>query len=164
MAGEGVAGDGAVTVYRPVSLRLPLPIWAAGNRQVTHKNKAASLIQPLPTWAAGQRQISSQLMASSLVLRTAWYVGGGVSLVSQRHGRIAGRVQVDGIPQTDKPVLLFYRPTLKLVASIQTDQNGAFAFYELVPEGRYLVLGLDDLAQSPSFNALVSDDVLPVSP
>ena len=164
MAGEGVAGDGVGAVYRPVSLRLPLPIWAAGNRQVTHKNKAASLIQSLPTWAAGDRMISHPIKPLSLALRTAWYVGGGVSLVTPRHGRIAGRVQVDGIPQTDKPVLLFYRPTLKLVASTQTDQHGAFAFYELVSEGRYLVLGLDDLAQSPSFNALVSDDVVPVSP
>lgn len=153
-----------VGFYRLVTVRMPLPVWAAGSRQVTHTDKSACLIQPLPTWAAGYRRITNPINPVSLVLRTAWYVGGGISLVTQRTGRIAGRVQVDGIPQADKPVLLFYRPTLKLVASTQTDVNGTFAFYELVPDGRYLVLGLDDLAQSPSFNALVSDDVVPVSP
>ena len=159
-----MAEVGVVGFYRPVTVRMPLPIWAAGNRQVSFKSKSVSLIQPLPTWAAGDRMISHPIKPVSLALRTAWYVGGGISLVTQRTGRIAGRVQVDGIPQADKPVLLFYRPTLKLIASTQTDQNGAFAFGELVPDGRYLVLGLDDLAQSPSFNALVSDDVVPVSP
>jgi len=159
-----MASEGAVGIYRPVSLRLPLPIWAAGERQVIPMQKAASLTQSLPVWAAGTRLITYPDHKCFVPLRSAWYVGGGVSLITPRTGRIAGRVQVDGIPQADQLVLLFYRPTLKLIASTKTDQDGAFAFRELVPEGRYLVLSLDDLAKPPAHNALVADYVLPVTP
>jgi hypothetical protein len=156
-----MADLGAIGVYRPVSLRMALPVWAAGNRFVSLLQKPIVHIQSLPVWAAGRRLITCQQKDASICLRTAWYVG-GVSLVTPRNGRIAGQVRVEGVLQADKMVLLFYRPTLKLIASTRTDAEGAFEFLELYPAGRYLVLSLDDLVNAPSTNALVSDYVLPV--
>ena len=158
MAGEGTG------IYRPVTVRVFLPVWAAGERQVTLQQKPASLIQSLSVWAAGNRTVTSQASRASVTLRTAWYVGGGVSLVTPRHGRIAGHVIVEGLPQPDRMVLLFYRATLQLVASTRTDDEGVFEFGELYPDGRYWVITLDELAGTPAFNALISDYVLPVLP
>ena len=158
MAGEGTG------IYRPATVRLFLPVWAAGDRLLTSKQKPASLIQPLSVWAAGNRTVTSQASRASVPLRTAWYVGGGVSLVTPRNGRIAGHVIVEGLPQPDRMVLLFYRATLQLVASTRTDDEGVFEFGELYPDGRYWVITLDELAGTPAFNALISDYVLPVMP
>ena len=158
-----MASVGAIGVYRPVSVRLPLPVWAAGNRNVSLLQKPLIQIQSLPIWAAGQRLVTCQKRDDAIILRTAWYVGGGVSLVIPRRGRIAGHVWVEGVPQADKMVLLFYRPSLRLIASIRTDADGVFEFRELYSTGRYLVLSLDDGVNAPSTNALVSDYVLPVT-
>ena len=158
-----MASVGAIGVYRPASMRLPLRVWAAGNRNVSLLQKPLVQIQSLPIWAAGQRLVTCQKRDNAITLRTAWYVGGGVSLVIPRDGRIAGHVRVDGVPQADKMVLLFYRPSLRLIASTRTDADGVFEFRELVSIGRYLVLSLDDGVNAPSTNALVSDYVLPVT-
>jgi hypothetical protein len=158
-----MASVGAIGVYRPVSVRLPLSVWAAGNRSVSLLQKPIVHIQSLPIWAAGNRLITCQARHDAMALRTAWYVGGGVSWVTPRNGRIAGQFRVEGVPQADKMVLLFYRPTLKLIASTRTDAGGTFEFCDLYPSGRYLVLGLDDLVNAPASNALVADYVLPVT-
>ena len=159
-----MADSGAVVMFRPVTIRMPLPVWAAGERQVSQKQQPATLIQPLPVWAAGIRTVTGQASKATVPLRTAWYVGGGVSLVTPRHGRIAGHVIVEGLPQPDRRVLLFYRATLTLVASTRTDDEGAFEFGEIYQNGRYWVVALDELVGTPAFNALVSDYVLPVIP
>ena len=164
MADSGAVVIIIIIMFRPVTIRMPLPVWAAGERHVTLEQKPASLIQWLPVWAAGNRTVTSQASWASVPLRTAWYVGGGVLLVTPRNGRIAGHVVVEGLPQPDRRVLLFYRATLQLVASTRTDDEGAFEFGELYPDGRYWVVTLDELAGAPAFNALVSDYVLPVIP
>ena len=63
-----MADAGAIGVYRSVTVRQPLAVWAAGERTVTTLYRAVSLRQSLDVWAAGER------ITSLLHRRVSWRV------------------------------------------------------------------------------------------
>ena len=182
-----MADAGSLAVYRPVSARSPLNVWAAGEKNLSADHRRYTLIWklpvwnagdtrpvslqaphgsekiPLPYWASGNRSTQTVPANVCVLQRTAWYAGGSISLVAPRSGRIAGQVLIEGVPQPEGLVLLFSRPTLRLVASTRTAADGGYAFSELYPALRYLVLAIPHLSQSATVNALVADDIQPVS-
>jgi len=135
-----MADAGEIAVYRPTSIRQSLSVWAAGERTLT------TLHRRIP-WR----------------LRVPYYVGGGVAAHLLAHqSRLAGTVLVNGEPQSGKLVLLIYRATLRIIDSTISDENGAWEFSELYPDGQYLVLAFDALQGAPSYNALIADYLTPV--
>lgn len=55
-----------------------------------------------------------------------------------------------------RPVYLFERRSLKLVAETRSAANGTYLFPSVLAGGQWLVLGLDDAGQ---YNATVADRV-----
>lgn len=158
-----MADAGEIAVYRPTSIRQSLSVWAAGERTVTTLYRAVSLRQSLDVWAAGERITSLLQRRVSWRVRVPYYVGGTVAAHLLSHqSRLAGTVLVNGEQQSGKLVLLIYRATLRIIDSTVSDENGAWEFSELYPDGQYLVLAFDTLQGTPGYNALIADYLTPV--
>lgn len=158
-----MADAGAIGVYRATAVRLPLPIWAAGERAVTVLYRPAVVPAPLPIWAAGERLPTHHQRRTALRSRRAWYVGGALpSYALPCDGRLAGTVRINNVPQAGKRVLLLYRDSLLLLRSTITADDGSWEFTELYAPGKYLALAFGEYPGSPAVNAMTADYLTPV--
>lgn len=137
-----MADAGAIAINRPIATAMPLPVWAAGSREVLLVNR--------PT--AGR-------------MRLAVYAADTASLgLYPRNGRIAGTVQAAGQSLAGKWVILIYRDSFRVVATTRTNEAGGFEFDELWEGGKYLAVTLESLEPQPTQNAVVADYLTPVTP
>lgn len=158
-----MADAGEIGVYRAISIRQALSVWAAGEREVTSLYRSASLRQALSVWAAGERETTT-LKRIPWRVRIPYYVGGESSPHFLEHqSRLAGTVLINNEPQAGKMVLLIYRDTLRIIDSTVSADDGSWEFTELYPDGQYLVLAFDTLTGAPTYNALVADYLTPVA-
>ena len=158
-----MADAGAIGVYRAAAVRLPLPVWAAGERAVTVLTRPSGRPMPLSIWAAGERVLTQYQHRTALRSRRAWYVGGTLpSYALPCDGRLAGTVRINNVPQAGKRVLLLYRDSLLLIRSTVTADDGSWEFTELYAPGKYLALAFGEYPGSPLVNAMTADDLTPV--
>lgn len=136
-----MADAGAIGINRPIATAMPLPVWAAGSREVSLVNR--------PT--AGR-------------MRMAVYAADTSTLHPYpRNGRIAGTVQAAGQSLAGKWVILIYRDSFRVVAATRTNAAGGFEFDELWEGGKYLAVTLQSLEPQPTQNAVVADYLTPVT-
>lgn len=158
-----MADAGAIGVYRATAVRLPLPIWAAGEREVTVVSRAVMIPMPLSIWGAGARLLTPYQRRTALRSRRAWYVGGSLpSYAFPCDGRLAGTVRINNVPQAGKRVILLYRDSLLLIRSTVTADDGSWEFTELYAPGKYLALAMADYPGAPAVNAMTADYLTPV--
>lgn len=138
----GVSGT-LGTKYEPTPIARRIPFWLADTGIGPNSGGAGS-------------STSTQLTLAETQVEGA----AGNLLTIDVTGTIAGIVTINGVPQNNVFVGLYYRPTGVMIMSTRTDSSGAYSFTGLeVGQAKYFVIA--ESPDSSTYNSMVFDVPLP---